>query len=233
MKRITSLIISVVLALSLAVPAFAAGSRFSDVPVGSKYYDAIEQAVTEGYMKGYGGGRFGPDDPLTRAQVSQVLYNKYGTDMGKNTGFSDVPAKSWAAKAVTWAVANKVIKGYGGGKFGPKDGMSRQQLITVLYRWAGSPAVSVQLDQYTDGSTVASWAQKAYTWALQADVVEPAEGATLRPRKPSRGVSLPRSSWPLSRPQRAIALARRPSRSPRRPSILRLRALAAMTPNVL
>lgn len=154
---------------------------FEDVPSTMWCYQSVIDAVNGGYMSGYGGGKFGPNDAVTRAQIAQVLYNKFGKDSGTDTGFTDVSADMWCAKAVTWAVKNGIMSGYGGGKFGPNDKLTRQQLVTILYNQAGKPAVSGDLNKYTDKGSVAGYATNGFLWATANKIVNGTSATTLSP----------------------------------------------------
>lgn len=154
---------------------------FEDVPSTMWCYQSVIDAVNGGYMSGYGGGKFGPNDAVTRAQIAQVLYNKFGKDSGTDAGFTDVSADMWCAKAVTWAVKNGIMSGYGGGKFGPNDKLTRQQLVTILYNQAGKPAVSGDLNKYTDKGSVAGYATNGFLWATANKIVNGTSATTLSP----------------------------------------------------
>lgn len=154
---------------------------FKDVPESLWCHDSVIEAVNKGFMSGYGGGMFGPADAVTRGQVAQILYNKYGKDCGSESGFSDVPSGFWCAKAVTWAVQNKIVSGYPDGTYKPSTKLTRQHLVSILYNHAGKPAVSGNLNKFTDKDQVASYAKDAFIWATENGIVGGTTATTLSP----------------------------------------------------
>lgn len=182
LKKAVSLILALAMTVSLAVVgAAAAEMTFKDVPESLWCHDAVIEAVNKGFMSGYGGGLFGPADAVTRGQVAQILYNKYGKDCGSESGFSDVPSGFWCAKAVTWAVQNKIVSGYPDGTYKPSTKLTRQHLVSILYNHAGKPAVSGNLNKFTDKDQVASYAKDAFIWATENGIVGGTTATTLSP----------------------------------------------------
>lgn len=112
------------------------GSSFSDVPVGSYYAKAVAWAVERGITTGTGDGRFSPDAGCTRAQAVTFLYRALGKQTDSSAKFSDVPAGSYYADAVNWAVENNVTNGTGAATFSPNADCTRAQIVTFLYRAA-------------------------------------------------------------------------------------------------
>ncbi|MBQ9973581.1 MAG: S-layer homology domain-containing protein [Oscillospiraceae bacterium] len=135
------------------------GSVFDDVATDAWYHQAVHYAVSNGIMSGYGGGKFGPNDTLSRAMVVQVLYNKEGQlPVSSSHGFDDVPADQWFNNAVTWGTANKVMSGYGGGKFGPNDAVTVEQIAVILWNYSGNPEFRCSADDLGEHS---GWAANA------------------------------------------------------------------------
>ena len=109
-------------------------SSFSDVSTDSYYVKAVAWAVENGITTGTGNGRFSPDDACTRAQIVTFLFRALGRQTDTRTEFSDVPADSYYANAVAWAVENNITNGIGNGLFGPGSNCTRAQIVTFLYR---------------------------------------------------------------------------------------------------
>ena len=182
-KKLLSALLSAALCAGMCVPAFAAGPTFTDVPVTHWAYTAVEKASEAGLMNGYGGTLFGQNDPITRGQMVQILYNYYGEDCGTNSGFSDVPASVWYAKAVTWASKKGVVSGYSNGTFGPDNQLTREQMVTILYNVADKPETNPSaISQYSDYHQVASYAADGFAWAVSNKVVSGTSSTTLSPR---------------------------------------------------
>lgn len=137
---------------------------FTDVPVDAYCYEAVKWAAEKGITGGVGNKLFGSNDPCTRAQIVTFLWRAAGSPVSKTmSGFSDVPADSYYAKAVAWAVENGITGGTGGGKFSPDATCTRAQAVTFLYRASGAPAVSGNA-VFSDVATNAYYAA-AVKWA--------------------------------------------------------------------
>ena len=107
---------------------------FTDVPVGSYYYDAVLGAVENGIAKGTSETTFGPDASCTRAQIVTFLYRAFGTPAGGDTAFADTTPNAYYAEAVRWAVATGVTTGTSNTTFSPNADCTRAQIVTFLWR---------------------------------------------------------------------------------------------------
>ena len=137
---------------------------FTDVPDTAYYAEAVNWAVAKKITEGVGNDLFGSNDPCTRAQIVTFLWRAAGSPGPKTmSGFSDVPADSYYAKAVAWAVENGITGGTGDGKFSPDATCTRAQAVTFLYRASGAPAVSGNA-AFSDVATNAYYAA-AVKWA--------------------------------------------------------------------
>ncbi len=137
---------------------------FTDVPDTAYYAEAVNWAVAKKITEGVGNNLFAPNAPCTRAQIVTFLWRAAGSPGPKTmSGFSDVPADSYYAKAVAWAVENGITGGTGDGKFSPDATCTRAQAVTFLYRASGAPAVSGNA-AFSDVATNAYYAA-AVKWA--------------------------------------------------------------------
>lgn len=142
---------------------------FIDVPAGSYYEDAVVWAVEKGITSGTSAVTFDPNGICTRAQAVTFLWRAAGSPAPKSmNSFADVPADAYYAKAVAWAVENGITSGTGGGKFSPNATCTRAQIVTFLYRAAGSPAVSGG-NAFSDVKAGAYYAD-AVTWAANKGI---------------------------------------------------------------
>ena len=142
---------------------------FIDVPAGSYYEDAVVWAVEKGITSGTSAVTFDPNGICTRAQAVTFLWRAAGSPAPKSmNSFADVPADAYYAKAVAWAVENGITSGTGGGKFSPDATCTRAQIVTFLYRAAGSPAVSGG-SVFSDVKAGAYYAD-AVTWAASKGI---------------------------------------------------------------
>lgn len=160
-------------------------TTFADVPASAWYYDAVEYVYENGLMSGVSGGRFAPNDTLTRAMLVQTLYAMEGRPAAASAGFADVASGDWYASAVNWAAANGVVSGVSETGFGPNNALTREQLALILYRFAQYKGYDVtgtsDLAAYADGSSVSSWAAEAMGWAVDAGLISGVGGNQIAP----------------------------------------------------
>ena len=138
-------------------------SPFSDVSTSAYYYEAVKWAAENGITGGVGNSLFAPNQPCTRAQIVTFLWRAAGSPEPKNmSNFSDVPADSYYAKAVAWAVENGITTGTGDGKFSPDATCTRAQSVTFLFR--ASKASANGAPAFSDVAATAYYAE-AVKWA--------------------------------------------------------------------
>lgn len=155
---------------------------FTDLGDKQWYHDSIDYAVENGLLEGTSPTTMEPNATLIRAQLAQILYNI--EDKPAVTGemiFEDVPASEWFYSPVLWANQNKIINGTSPTTFEPLEDISRQDLALMLYRYAGKPAVTGDLDGFTDADQVGDWAEEAMTWAVAEGIVQGDTPTTLNP----------------------------------------------------
>ena len=143
---------------------------FTDVSESQWYYEAVCYAGKTGLMMGVSATEFAPDSLISRAMVWTVLARMSGADFVQK-------ADPWYEGARVWAIENRISDGTD-----PNGLITREQLVTMLYRIVGSPAVSdpaLVAAQYPDGSEVSTWAYEAVAWALQTDLLEGQDGFLL------------------------------------------------------
>ncbi len=146
---------------------------FADLDKDAWYYDGVRYAVEAGLMNGTGAKTFEPDGKLTRAMLVTILYRLAGAPEVKATAkFTDVPADAWYAKAVAWAAEQKITNGTTDTTFDPNGNVTREQLVTLLWRYAGEPKTEGKLDAFPDAAKVAPYAQTAFAWAVENGVVK-------------------------------------------------------------
>ena len=156
------------------------GSTFTDVASGVWYEDTVMSAYEKGIVKGVTENTFSPNGTTTRGQTVTMLYRAMGSPGGSNV-FSDTSGE--VGSAAGWASANGVTNGVSTTAFAPNSSITREQLVTMLYRMAGSPAVSSTDDiyMYTDGSLVQSYARNAVAWALSNGLLNGYGDGSLKP----------------------------------------------------
>lgn len=138
---------------------------FDDVPAGAWYAEAVNYCQQHGIMNGTTPTTFAPEAPLTRAMLAAVLYRMSGSPAATGVpAFADADAGEWYSDAVSWAAENEVISGYGNGTFGVNDFTTREQAVTILWRYAGSPE-SDTTDTVSDTGPISDWAKTSVLWA--------------------------------------------------------------------
>ena len=154
---------------------------FPDVTEGDWFYDAVRYAYETGLMDGVGDNLFAPNSQTTRAQLVTILYRLAGEpEPGGDSGFSDVAAGTWYTDAVVWAAENGIVNGTTDTTFAPGEDITREQLVTVLYRYAESKgydvSASADISGYPDAGQVQDYAQPAMAWAVAEGIVEGVDG---------------------------------------------------------
>lgn len=170
--------------LALSLLCVSALADFTDVSSDSWYYEAVSWAEESGIMNGVSENTFEPNGQLTRAMVVTMLYRLDGepslpeSDWGYP--YSDVPSESWFAESVYWARLSGVAEGVSATEFNPNGSITREQLVTMLWRYAGKPAGGGGLS-FSDAGTVSSWAYDAAAWAASSGVVSGRDGNIFDP----------------------------------------------------
>ena len=143
---------------------------FTDVQEGDWYYEAVCYTYEHHMMTGTSDTQFAPAANLTRGMIAQVLYNLEEKPAAAGTSFVDVPADAWYAKAVNWAASAGIVDGYGSGKFGPEDPVTREQMAAILYRYAQykdyDVTATADLSAFADRDKISGWAEHAMSWAV-------------------------------------------------------------------
>lgn len=148
---------------------------FVDVSKTDWFYNDVKYVWQHDIMNGVSGTKFAPETSMTRAMFVTVLYRLEGSPdvTGMATPpFTDIGAKNfdWAYNAIVWAYNTGVTKGTSATTFAPGVAISRQEIVTMLYRYAGSPAVSGS-PIFGDSSVISSWARDAVQWAKSLGIV--------------------------------------------------------------
>ena len=155
---------------------------FTDVSTGAWYYEAVKFVYETGLMSGLSGAVFSPNANLSRAQMTQILYNGAGNPpAGSVSDFADVAAGDWYAGAVSWAMSRGIIDGYDGGVFGPYDNMTREEIAVMLWRYAGKPASEREL-YFSDNSNISTYALPAVRWAVEKGILNGNSNGALVPK---------------------------------------------------
>ena len=163
------------------------GLPFTDVSTSDWFYGAVKFVYENGLMDGVGNNLFAPNATLNRAMAVTILYRLEGSPaVTTDAGFNDVAAGTWYTDAVNWAAANNIVNGVEGNNFDPTGSLTREQMATVLYRYAqykgADVSASGDLSGFVDSANVSSWAADAVKWAVGSGLVNGVEGNALAPQ---------------------------------------------------
>ena len=159
---------------------------FTDLDKDAWYYDAVSDVVDQGLMVGVSATSFAPGALVSRSMLATVLYRVSGeTWEGGQAGFPDVEPNTWYSDAIAWAGAAGVVKGYDTGLFGVNDNVTREQLVTMLYRYwlsqGGSASGQTGLSAFADAGSVSDYAVEAMSWAVSQGLIQGRPGGLLAP----------------------------------------------------
>ena len=157
---------------------------FTDVPKTAWCRADVEYVWQHGIMKGISATKFGPDTKMTRAMFVTVLYRMEGSPSVEGMqipAFTDIDAK-WCYDAIIWAYNAGVTLGKTATTFAPNDSITRAEIVTMVYRYSGSPTVS-GVPNFTDAASVGAWARDAIIWATSVGVVNGYTDGSFGPNK--------------------------------------------------
>ncbi len=161
--------------------------QYTDLDANAWYAESVHFALVNGLFVGFGDGTFRPEAALSRAMVATVLYRQAGSPAV--TGSSTFPdlKDDWYADAVAWAQEAKVVIGDDKGLFRPDDDVTREEMVTMLYRFAASQNMDTtttgDLSSFTDASSVQSYATEPMTWAVGNGIILGMGNNELAPRE--------------------------------------------------
>lgn len=159
-----------------------AAPEFTDVAEDAWYALAVQYTVEKGWFRGITETAFGPDVTMTRAMFVTVLGRHEGiadasADTPSTTDFTDVVLTHYYASHVNWAQENEVVEGYSDTIYSPFDDVTREQMVTMMYRYAAVTGKDITvngldgLNRFKDGDKVADWAQEAMAWAVEQGII--------------------------------------------------------------
>lgn len=161
---------------------------FDDVAAEAWYAPAVDYVKYGRLMYGTGNNLFQPDAQMTRAMLAQVLYELEGAPSvkGLSCPFTDVGG-SWYTDAVIWAYNAGVVAGVSATQFAPNEALTREQMVTMLFGYAGREETLSGSDgalaAYQDQASVSGWAREAMAWAVSSGVISGTSATTLAPQK--------------------------------------------------
>ena len=189
-RRITLILLCLVMSAGMLTPSFAEGEGFSDIKADAWYASSVEYVAEKGIMVGTSGNSFSPNMAFTRAMTVQVLARLSGDDLSAytTTDFPDVPDGKWFTTAVAWAADNDIANG-DGKNFNPEAVVTREQLARMIHNFAVKygitnkyPAGPDSLDSFADTAKVSSWAKADMQWAVNNGIISGTGNSMLSPK---------------------------------------------------
>ncbi len=162
-------------------------STFSDVKKSDWHYESVKYVYQNSLMQGTENG-FEPDKKMTRAELCTILWRMEKEPVANYAmNFADVESEKWYTEAIRWGASEKLISGYENGKFGTNDYLTREQIVTILYRY-----IQKKLDKafeedenilsYDDFEDVSEYAVSAMKWAVGAGIMNGRTERTINPK---------------------------------------------------
>ena len=143
------------------------------------YHDGIHYCIEHGLMVGTGTNIFEPNIATSRAMIVTILWRLEGSPIVNYAmSFEDVAADQWYTEAIRWAASEKIVEGYGNGCFGTNDAITREQMVTIMFRYAKYKGYDVSVGEntnilsYDDAFDVAEWAIPAMQWACGSGMIQ-------------------------------------------------------------
>ena len=162
-------------------PAQPTGLPFYDVSSSDWFVNDVAYCYNRGLMTGMSATRFAPNETTTRAQFATVLYRMAGSPaVTASSPFGDCRGH-WAEKAITWAYQKGVVNGVGNNSFAPDERITREQMVTMLFRYSGASAPSGSLS-FTDAYRISGYARPAVIWAVQNNIVSGMPDGSFNPQ---------------------------------------------------
>lgn len=163
---------------------------FTDVPEDAWYAEAVRYVYEHGLMAGTSGSAFSPEGATTRGQIVTILWRMAGSPVVNYAmDFEDVDPAAYYGEAIRWAASEGIVGGYGNGLFGTNDPITREQLATMLWRYAQTEGYDVSVGEntnilsYTDVADLSEYAISAMQWAVGAGIINgTGNGSTLSPQ---------------------------------------------------
>ena len=158
---------------------------FYDVASNDWFYEDVAYVYENGLMNGMGEGQFGPQGTTTRGMIVTILYRQAGSPAASGNPFADVDPGQYYAQPIAWAASHGIVNGISATTFAPDDPITREQMATILYRYARYQGEDVSdqgnLSAFADADTISAYAKQAMAWANGAGLINGVEGNRLNP----------------------------------------------------
>ena len=161
-------------------------AKFKDADPKKWYHDGLHFCIENKIMVGVSAEKIAPDAPLTRAQLTMMLWKMAGSPVvDYEISFKDVKNGKWYTEAIRWAQSIGIIAGYSKDTFAPDQKISREQLAAILMRYAAYQKADVSkradLTKYTDAAEISSYAKDSVAWAVAMGIIAGKTQNTIAP----------------------------------------------------
>ena len=166
-------------------------SIFTDCDISAWYHEGVDFVLTNGLFQGVSATTFEPHTVTSRAMIVTVLWRLAGEPDAVGSvseTFTDCTDGLWYSEAVLWAAQTGIVNGYGDGLFGPYDTLSREQMVTILYRYEQTINSGGFTDDwefslnYNDAESISNWAYEAFCWCVMNEIVDGTGDGNLSPK---------------------------------------------------
>ena len=169
------MLIALLLAV-LTIAGSAADLPFTDVKADAWYYEAVQYVYEKELFAGVTTTTFEPNAPMTRAMLVSVLWRLEGRPEASGVNpFSDVQDGKWYTSGVLWAASKEIVSGFPNGTFAPDDSITREQMASLIMRYATYKGIELvqgaSLDSFVDADKVQGWSKEAVAWAVAAGII--------------------------------------------------------------
>ena len=161
---------------------------YEDVKRSDWYQESIEYVTEKKLMNGMGDEKFNPNGSMTRGMLVTVLYRMSRSTYAGKSEFIDVSEFEYYSTAVAWATENEIVKGVGNNSFAPDDEVTREQLITILYRYAKYTNRTVRIikksniSEFEDYIEISEYSLEAFEWGYVEKIISGRSTTTLNPK---------------------------------------------------
>ena len=197
-KSITVIVIALILGATILICCAANNSdnksistessfnKFSDVDRSAWFYDDVQYVCESGLMTGISKNNFSPNSATTRGMIVTILWRLENKPVSTGEEFDDVNSNDYYHNAVIWAAVNKIVSGYNENLFGPDDIATREQLSTIIYRYAAYKNYDitggVNLDNYDDREQISAYAVNSLKWAVAHKIISGTSEKNISPK---------------------------------------------------
>lgn len=158
---------------------------FIDVSEGDWFYKSVRYCHENNLVRGTTENTYSPEQPTSRAMIVSILWRLEGSPETGTAVFADVPADQYYADAVAWAASKGIISGYDAEHFAPDEPISREQLASILYRYAAyhdwDTTITTTLDSFADANAISAYAEDALSWATSHRIISGMDDNLLTP----------------------------------------------------